>query len=426
MSKKTEEFLLDTSLGEQKFEMKTEAKPEAVAKPGEEPIQLNISGLVPASVLATGKHRKFFNLAKVKGWYAKFDEAIRSMGKPKGRDIAMFFRLLSVMLNAGIPLIKSLDVIADQTMNRMLKRTIYETARTIERGGTLSGALGNFTKLFSETQVGMVRSGEASGQLNRILQELSTEVEKIESMKKKMKGALIYPAFIVSILILVVSGMLVFVVPKIAEIFTGAGQELPLITRIVIKASHVLRQNGIYILFLVILAGIGISYGRKAPATKRYFDEAILHIPIFGSLIQKYILARFTRTLSNLIRSGIPIIETLQIDSKALGNEIYRERVLLAAEDLSRGIPLAESLKDSPLFPPLLVQMIAVGEQTAQLDSVSQKVADYYEEEVDITVGSFTKILEPIIIVMVGASVGVIVAAIMLPMIKLISVAQAL
>ncbi len=417
MVKKAEEFLVDTQLGEKKFVVKEEEKKE-------EPITLNITGLTPTALLATAKRRKLLRV-RVKGWYQQVDEAFKSMGRPKGKDIATFFRLLAIMLNAGIPLVKSLDVIADQTLNRNLKKTIYETARTIERGGTFSGALAQFPKMFGDSQVGMVKSGEASGQLNRVLNELSTEVEKIASMKKKLKGALMYPAFVFFILILVVSGMLMFVVPKIAELFSQTGQKLPLITRIVISASEFLKHDWMYILIGFVFLGIGFSYGKKAPATRRYFDAFFLKLPLFGKLLQKYILARFSRTLSNLIRSGIPIIETLQIDSRGLGNEIYKERVLLAAEDLARGIPLAESLKDSPLFPSLLVQMIAVGEQTAQLDNVSQKIAEYYEEEVDITVQSFSKVLEPLVIVLVGLSVGVIVAAIMLPIIQLISSAEA-
>lgn len=418
MVKKAEEFLIDTQLGEKKFEIKKEEGKE-------EPITLNIAGLTPATVLAAAKKKRRFGV-KMKGWYTKLDETIRSIGKAKAKDVAIFFRLLSVMLNAGIPLIRSLDVIAEQTLNRNLKKTIYETARMIERGGTLSGALSNFPKLFGESQIGMVKSGEVSGQLNRILQELSGEVEKIASMKKKMKGALMYPVFVFAVLIVVVSGMLVFVVPKITELFSQTGQKLPLVTRVVIAASEFLKGNWMYLLIAAVFLGVFISYGKKAPLTRRYFDELSLHLPLFGKLYQKYILARFTRTLSNLIRSGIPIIETLQIDSRGLGNEVYRERVLLAAEDLARGIPLAESLKDSPLFPPLLVQMVSVGEQTAQLDTVTQKIAEFYEEEVDVTIQALTKILEPLVIVLVGGSVGVIVAAIMLPIIQLISTAGSL
>lgn len=421
MEKKTGEFLLDTQLGEKKYELKTE--PAAAA---ESAVKLNIEGATPVSLLETVKRGNIFRRIQVKGWYAKIDEQIRAMGKVKAKDTATFFRLLAVMLNAGMPLVRSLDVISDQTLNSKLKKTIFEIARTIERGGALSGGMTSYPDVFSESQVGMVKSGEASGQLNKILLDLALEVEKIAGIQKKIKGALIYPAFIFVVLIAVVTGMLIFVVPKIAEIFASASQELPLITRIVLKASDIVK-NYWYLIALCVAAVFGTpTLSKKVPALRRPFDEFLIHIPIFGDLIRKSILARFARSLGNLIKSGVPIIQSLQINAKGLGNEVYKERVLLAAEDLARGIPLGESLRDSPLFPPLLVQMIVVGEQTAQLDTVTAKIADYYEEEVDIAVQGFTKVLEPVIIVLVGASVGTIVAAIMLPIIQLVSVSEAL
>ena len=215
-------------------------------------------------------------------------------------------------------------------------------------------------------------------------------------------------------------------VPKLSEVFEQTDQQLPLLTRVVIGASDVVQNFWPLLLVGVALIWLGLAVGRKTRLLKRPIDEFVVRVPIFGPLVQKSLLARFAHSFANLLHAGIPIVEALHINAKTLGNEVYKERVLLAAEDLSRGIPLAESLRDSTLFPPLLVQMIAIGEQTAQLDSVSMKIAEYYEEEVDIAVQNFTKILEPVIIVAVGSSVGVIVASIMLPIIKLIDISEAL
>lgn len=407
--KKAEEFLIDTQLGEKKFDIK-----------------LGISGAVPPALPSASAGRFLTRLKGGKSLYHRLDQAVRAYSKVKGTDIAAFYRLLSVMINAGIPLVKSLDVIADQTLNARLKKTVYEIARAIERGGNLSGAMASFPKVFEEAQVGMVRSGEASGQLNRVLLDLALEVEKSASIKRKIKGAMIYPIFIITVLILVVIGMLVFVIPKMSEVFASTGQKLPALTRGVLAVSHFVSGNLFLIIAVFFGCVFGIHYGKKTRFLKRPFDEVLLYIPVLGQLLKKSILARFSRSLGNLLKSGIPIIETLTIASKGVGNEVYRERIILAAEDISRGIPLAESFRDSPLFPSLMTQMIAVGEQTAQLDTISLKIAEYYEDEFDTVVQSFTKVLEPIILLLVGGTVGVIVAAIMLPIIQLITVSESL
>jgi type IV pilus assembly protein PilC len=418
--KKAGEFLLDTQLGEKKFDLKNNAVSQ------DEPLILNIEGATPAALIAAARSKRVKKKISLKALYAKLDAGIRSFGSASPRDIATFFRLLAVMLNAGIPLVRSLDVISEQTINRTIKDMIYQLARGIEQGGNLSDAMAHQDKIFSDGQIGMIHAGEASGKLNEVLQDLATEVEKLASIRKKVRGALIYPAFIMIVLIGVVSGMLIFVVPKIAEVFSETGSQLPLVTRIVISASDLVSANWPVILIVLLAVIIGLPFAHQSRLLRRPLDELILHIPILGQLLSKSLLARFARSLSNLLRSGIPIIESLKINAKTMGNEVYKERILLAGEDLSRGIPLGESLRDSPLFPPLFVQMIAIGEQTAQIDNVSLKVADYYEEEVDISVANFTKILEPFIIVAVGLSVGVIVMAIMFPIIKLIDVSSAL
>lgn len=411
MTKKAQEFLLDTALGEKKYELEKPQKEE-------EKIVLEIEeGAVPVSLLK--EIREKTKTASTKSLFIRLDEILQSLGSPKAKDKATFFRLLSVMINAGIPLIKSLDTIAEQTVNFKLKTAVFEIARYIEKGGTLSESMTHYPKIFSESHIGMIRSGEASGQLNQILKQLALEVEKAAAIVRKVKGAMMYPAFIIFVMIVVIFAMMIFVVPKISEIFTQGGQTLPALTRVVIAISDFMQNKWEWIFGVItgiVIAAIGV---RRTQQGKVATDWLFLHLPIFGQLIKKSILARFSRSLGNLLSSGIPIVEGLYINAKGLGNEIYRHRVELAAEDVSRGIPLAESLRDTPEFPAMMVQMISVGEQTAQLDNITAKIAEYYEEEVDSTVAGISKLIEPVILIVLGVAVGGIVAAIMLPMIQL-------
>lgn len=409
--KKAQDFLVDTTLGDKSYGIE---KP----KQDEEKIILSIEeGAIPVSMLKEVAHAA--EQAKKKSFYIRINDFLKSLGKPAPKDKATFFRLLSIMINAGIPLIKSLDTIAEQTMNHRLKTVVFEIARDIEKGGTFSRSMTHYPDVFSESHIGMIRAGEASGQLNRILKELAIEVEKTASITRKVKGAMMYPVFIIVVMIVVVVAMLVLVVPKIAEIFTESGRELPLLTRIVIAVSDFLRMNGLFIFAIIIAAIAGFFAFRRTQQGKAAIDWLLLHIPIFGFLFQKSILARFSRSLANLLSSGVPIIEGLLINAKGLGNEVYRKRVELASEDIARGIPLAESLRDSPEFPSMMVQMISVGEQTAQLDSIAVKIAEYYEEEVDVAVAGISKVIEPLILIVVGVVVGGIIGAVMMPIIQL-------
>ncbi len=419
MPKKAQEFLVDSALGEKKFELPG-APGTAVS---EEKIVLSIEeGAVPVSLLKEASQK----LKDEKNFFVRLDEAVKSFGKPNPKDKATFFRLMAIMINAGIPLIKSLDTIMDQTVNHRLKTAIFEIARGIEKGGTLSESMARYPNIFSDGQLGSIRSGEASGQLNKVLKQLAIEVEKSASIGRKVKGAMMYPAFIMVVMIGVVAAMMILVVPKIAEIFTQTGKELPPLTRVVIATSHFMQNQWAWIfggVFGIILAFIG---ARRTVQGRYATDWLVLHTPLFGSLMRKSILARFSRSLGNLLSSGVPIIQGLIINAKGLGNEIYKKRVMLASEDISRGIPLGESLRDTPEFPAMMVQMIAVGEETAQLDNIAAKIAEYYEDEVDTEVAGLSKVLEPAILLVVGVVVGGIVAAIMLPIIQLTQTSGAL
>lgn len=415
--KKAQDFLVDSTLGEKSYELQ---------KPEEEKIVLSIEeGAIPVALLKdTSRTKKAVSAAK--GLLTQINEFLQSLGTPSPKDIATFFRLLSIMINAGIPLIKSLDTIGDQTMNRKLKLAIYEIARAIERGGTLSASMAAYPDIFTDGHLGMLRAGEVSGQLNSILKQLAIEVEKVASIKRKVKGAMMYPFFIVLVLIAVITGMMIFVVPKVADIFLQSGSELPLLTKIVISISNFMQQQWPYLLGGLLLLYPIYLFIKRNPQGNYAIDWALLHMPIFGPLLQKSILARFSRSLANLLTSGVPIVQGLMINAKGLSNAVYQKRVELASEDIARGIPLGESLRDAPEFPNMMVQMISVGEQTAQLDTIAVKIAEYYEDEVDVAVNSLAKVLEPLILVVVGVVVGGIIGAIMMPIIQLSQISGSL
>lgn len=409
MPKKAQDFLVDTTLGEKSYEIK---------KPDEEKIVLSIEeeGAVPVSALraALDKSRQ-----QKKNLFSRIDDALKSLGAPKPRDKATFFRLLSIMINAGVPLIKSLDTIASQTVNHKLKTAIFDMARDVEKGETFSESMKRHPRIFKDSHIGMIHSGEASGQLNKILKQLAIEVEKNASILRKVKGAMMYPVFIVLVMIVVIFGMMVMVVPKIAEVFMESGKTLPLLTRIVIGTSNFMTDKWPLIFGAIIGIAIAFAVARRTKQGRYATDWLLIHLPLFGILIRKSILARFSRSLGNLLSSGVPIIQGLLINARGLGNDVYRKRVELAADDISRGIPLGESLRDSPEFPPMMVQMIAIGEETAQLDAIAGKIAEYYEDEVDTTVANLSKVMEPAILVIVGVVVGAIVGAVMMPIIEL-------
>jgi type IV pilus assembly protein PilC len=338
----------------------------------------------------------------------------------KTQDLANFFRLLSTMINAGLPVVRSLDSLAEQAEKTpKLKMIIEDTARRIEEGEKFSDALKSHSEVFSNAQIGMISAGEASGQLNEVLLDLATEVEKSASIQRKVKGALTYPVVIFTLMTAVIFLMMVKVIPKMTDLFSQSGAELPGLTRGLIAMSNFLTNNTILILLGILFTIGGFIFWKKTPRGRYDWDKIKLKLPIFGKIIKKSILARFCRLFGNLLGSGVSLVESLKILSKAVGNEVYKERILLAVEDIEQGIPLAENLTGSPLFPAMVINMVEVGEKTASLEQILEKLADFFEDEVDVAVKSLSKAFEPIILVVVGVVVGLLVAAIMLPIIQL-------
>ncbi len=347
------------------------------------------------------------------------DYLIRHTGV-KTKDKATFFHLLAVMIEAGIPMVKALRSLVSQ-MNKTpkLRLVIEQIANDVESGEGLSEAFLNNPDVFNEQEVGMVQSGEASGQLSGVLENLAKDTEKAYSIKSKVKSAMLYPIIVFMMLIGVIVVMMVFIIPQLKELFTANKAELPLITKIVVgisdfmiekKVSFIVGTLGVILFFLIF---------RKTDLGRYLIDKFKITVPLFGSLFKKAYLSRFSRSLSNLLDSNISIVKAIEITGNSIGNDVYKRRLLLSMEDVKQGIPLSESLIESDLFPPMLVNMIEVGEKTAQLDKISAKVAAFYEEEVDVAVSGLSKIIEPVILVIIGGTVGAVVAAIMLPIMKL-------
>jgi len=359
--------------------------------------------------------------------FNRINRYLASKSKVKIDVKANFFHLLSVMINAGIPMVKALNSLkAQNNKSPKMQMVIEELSDKIVSGSSLSVALLDHPDVFLEQEIGMIQAGEASGQLSKTLEVIAHDTEKASAITKKVKSALMYPSVIFTLLIAVVSVMLVFVIPKLTELFSSTGGDLPLITRIVVGLSDFLINKKIVLIGGIAAIILAFILAKKTEKGRYFLDKMKLKIPIFGGLLQKTYLSRFARSLSNLLDSSVSIVKTLEITASSVGNEVYKKRLLLSMEDIKQGIPLAENLSESDLFPQMLVSMIEVGEQTAQLDDITGKVADFYETEVDTQVEGLSKVIEPIMLVVIGLTVGAIVAAIILPIMKLTDMAGSL
>ncbi|HXJ84226.1 MAG TPA: type II secretion system F family protein [Candidatus Methylomirabilis sp.] len=342
-------------------------------------------------------------------------------GKVKDKAMAVFTRQFSTMVDAGLPLVQCLHILAAQSEARNLRGVTADVARNVEEGSTLAEALRRHPRTFNDLFINMVDVGEAGGILDVIFQRLAVYIEKSAALKRRVKGALVYPAAIISVAILVIVFMLTFVIPTFAAIFRDMGAELPLPTRIVIALSDFVRS---YI--LLIAAGMGgavfaVRAYYRTENGKSIVDALLLKIPIFGPLIRKVAVARFTRTLGTLVQSGVPILEGLRITAATAGNKVIEKAVLQCRVSVSQGKTVADPLKGSGVFPPMVTQMISVGEQTGSLDAMLSKIADFYDDEVNTAVNTLTSLLEPIMIVILGGIVGGLVVAMYLPIFKLVT-----
>jgi type IV pilus assembly protein PilC len=324
------------------------------------------------------------------------------------------------MLEAGLPLLEALNTQYRQTKNRLLKNAIREIARDVEGGYTLAESMRKHKKVFSELYVNMVEAGEKGGALGEILARLAEYLEKMADIQRKIKGAMIYPIIVICVMIVAVTALLIFVIPTFADLYQGFGAQLPGLTRMIIGISNFVKKNILLILGITILIVAVIMGWYKTPSGKEVLDRIILRIPIIGPLVHKNALARFSRTLSTLLNSGVDLMEAMEITARTTGNKVVQHGIMRARNSIREGSTISRPLEQSRIFPPLVVQMVAIGEQSGNLDEMLAKVADFYDKEVDAAVEALTTALEPLIMVLLGGIVGTMVIAMYLPIFKLI------
>jgi type IV pilus assembly protein PilC len=342
-------------------------------------------------------------------------------GGVPAKDLAIFTRQFSVMIDAGLPLVQCLEILGSQQENKTFAKVLLTTRMDVESGSSLADAMRKHPKAFDDLFTNMIAAGEAGGILDTILKRLATYIEKAVRLKAQVKGAMMYPVAVISIAALVITVILWKVIPVFAAMFEGLGAELPLPTRIVIAMSNWVARG---IVPFVILAFFGVMAFRRYYATyngRRVVDRMLLRAPILGELLRKIAVARFCRTLSTLIASGVPILDGLEITARTAGNAILEDAIMAVRKAVESGLTIAQPLRESGVFPPMVVQMIGVGEQTGALDAMLSKIADFYEEEVDQAVSNLLTLMEPVMILFLGVTVGGIVISMYLPLFSLIS-----
>jgi type IV pilus assembly protein PilC len=362
---------------------------------------------------------------KEKGKGLDFEISIPTFGSPvKSRDIVIFTRQFATMIDAGLPIVQCLQILAAQTDSKPFRKVITSVKDDVESGTTLAEAIGKHARVFSTLYTSMVQAGEVGGILDTILVRLANYLEKAVKLKSKIKGAMIYPASIVAAAFAVTAVLLIWVIPVFAEVFESFGHGLPAPTQFVINLSHFTIDH-VYVLGAIpIAAGIGLNYAYKTEQGKVVIDRLLLKVPIFGPLIRKSAVARFTRTLGTLVSSGVPILDALLITARTAGNKVIEHAIMTARTSISNGRTISEPLTESKVFPPMVCQMISVGETTGALDSMLQKIADFYEDEVDNMVANLMSLLEPAVILFLGVVIGGLVISMYLPIFRLGSVME--
>ncbi|HEY5940600.1 MAG TPA: type II secretion system F family protein [Gemmatimonadales bacterium] len=348
------------------------------------------------------------------------------MGKArvKTRDIVIFTRQFATMINAGLPLVQSLTILAEQTENKTLKEVTRKVVQDVESGNTLADAFSKHPRAFTDLYVNMVAAGEAGGILDTILLRLATFLEKSDALIRKVKGAMIYPAVIFSVAIIAIAVLLIFVIPTFQSMFASVNMELPLPTRVVIGMSQILIGYWWAIIAVIGAAIFGFKKYNSTPNGQRHVDGVMLKAPVLGDILRKSAVSRFTRTLGTLISSGVSILDGLEITAKTAGNMVIHDAVMESRQSIAGGETIAAPLQKSKVFPPMVISMIAVGEQTGGLDEMLTKIADFYDEEVDVAVSSLLSLMEPVMIVVLGVIVGGMVVAMYLPIFDMMNAVQ--
>jgi type IV pilus assembly protein PilC len=332
------------------------------------------------------------------------------------KRLAVFTRQFSVMLDAGLPLVQCLEILGEQEDSKTFAAIIEKVRGDVEAGASLAEAMRKHPKAFDELYCSMIAAGEAGGILDIILQRLSTYIEKIVRLKNQIRSALIYPAIVITVAFGVVWVILRFVIPTFEQLFAGVGSEMPWITQVVVGASNIVGDYSLLLIGLLILAAVAISRYHKTHRGRRVIDGLLLKMPVVGMLLRKVAVARFCQTLATLTSSGVPILDGLEITARTSGNAVLEDAIMAVRKSVEEGKTLSEPLAETKVFPPMVVQMIHVGEQTGALDQMLSKIAEFYEEEVDTAVAGLTKMIEPILIAFLGVVIGTIVTAMYLPL----------
>ena len=372
-------------------------------------------------VLATQLRREQITGPTIREKGKEFALPMFGSGKVKTKEIAIFFRQFSVMIDAGLPLVQCLEILAANQENTAFQKTLTGVRTTVEGGATLANAMRQYPKAFDDLTTNMIEAGETGGILDIILQRLAQYVEKAVKLRSAVKSALIYPVAVVSMAVLIVGALLKWVVPIFANLFAGLGVALPLPTRIVMGLSAFVQN--FWWFFIVGAVGIvfGIKWIRKDPRGRYWFDYTLLKLPILGLLLRKIAVARFTRTLGTLITSGVPILEGLSITARTSGNAVLEEALMKVRKAIEEGRTIVDPLRECGVFPNMVTQMIGVGEATGAMDSMLQKIADFYEDEVDSATKDMLAMLEPVIIGLLGVMIGGIVISLYMPLFAMIA-----
>jgi type IV pilus assembly protein PilC len=352
---------------------------------------------------------------KVKKKGKDFSFQIGSGVSPK--DIVTFTRLFATMIDAGLPIVQCLDILQGQTDNKIFGNVLRDVKASVEQGATFSDSLRRHPKVFDHLYVNLVQAGEVGGILDTILNRLAVYIEKSMKLKRQVRGAMMYPAIVIVVFFGVLSILLIFVIPGFEKMFKdfGAKDDLPVLTQIVMMISRGFVGNILYVFVGVVGLFTGLNYYYRTVAGKRRIHKLMLMAPVLGPVMRKIAVARFTRTLGTLLGSGVPILDALEIVAKTAGNMVVEEAILYTRIKISEGKNMAEPLAATAVFPPMVVQMVGVGEQTGALDTMLNKIADFYEDEVDVAVSAMTSLIEPVMMVGVGGTVGVVLIAMYLP-----------
>lgn len=369
--------------------------------------QLRRQGIMPSKIKPRGKG---------------LDMEIKIPGmKPKvsSKDLVVFTRQFATMIDAGLPLVQCLDILGRQQKNKTFKDVLTSVKESVESGSTFADALKKHPRIFDELYVNLVAAGEVGGILDTILNRLAAYIEKSLKLKKQVKSALTYPTTVVGVAVVVVAVILIFVIPSFAKMFADAGAALPLPTQIVINLSNFVQHYFLAIIGGIVILIFGIKRIYRTGKGRETIDAWLLKLPIFGILIRKVAVAKFTRTLGTMVSSGVPILDGLDIVAKTAGNKVVEKAIYRVKQSISEGKTIAEPMEKSGVFPPMVCQMIGVGEQSGSIDAMLNKVADFYDDEVDEAVGNLTSMMEPLLMLFLGTTVGGLVIAMYLPIFKL-------